>query len=134
MREVRRSHWLKIKGQPRNEKGQFTSRGKSADKTIEMHLSMISNFNCYINSDAKLVHTITGVEIQIDPKETNLARKTGIISEQIHYELTSSVRKSKRIPFAKQTGKMGRVPQYTRKKTELVTNRNLLQGNQAKSP
>ena len=103
------SDWLKGKEQPRNQKGQFTSPEKSTGKPIDLDLSIVSDdeFQCYNTSEGKPVRTNLDNELQLLPKETNLTPETGIKTKDTTNEQNQSVRKSKRIPHAKQTKKLG---------------------------
>ena len=97
---------IKRKDQPRNNKGQFTSPRKTADKDADMSLSIISDeddFDCYNRSEGKPVHTNIGDELQLLPKENNLTPEQGINIEKP--KTPEPIRKSKRLSFAKQTKK-----------------------------
>ena len=109
------SDWLKRKEQPRNQKGQFTSPENSAGKPMELDLSMVPDdeFQCYNTSEGKPIHTGIDDELQLLPKETNLTPETGIKTKETINEQNQSVRKSKRIPHAKQTEKLGGIPYQT---------------------
>ena len=99
--------WIKKKDQARNNKGQFTSPNKIADKEADLNLSIISDeddFYCYFRSDGKPIHTNIDDELQLIPKENNLTPEQGIYIEKP--KTPESVRKSKRLPFAKQTEKL----------------------------
>ena len=101
--------WLKRKEQPRNERGQFTSPDKSVGKPMDLNLSMVSDdeFQCYNTSEGKPVHANIDDELQLLPKETNLTPETGIKTNPLINEPQQTVRKSKRIPNARQTEKNG---------------------------
>ena len=74
---------------------------------MDFDLSMVSeDFQCYNTSEAKPVHTD-------EPKETNLTLEPGIKSNILYDEPRQTVRKSKRIPYANQTEKLGGNPYYT---------------------
>ena len=56
--QERSEDWIKRKDQPRNNKGQFTSPRKNADKEADMNLSIMSDeddFDCYNRSEGKPV-------------------------------------------------------------------------------
>ena len=57
----------KKRDQPRNERGQFTSSGKTAKKPVGLEVSMgpDEEINCYNNSDGKPVHTNVEDEVQL---------------------------------------------------------------------
>ena len=76
----RSENWLKRKGQPRNNKGQFTSSNKNAGEEVDMNMSVVSDeeFDCYNKSKGKLVHTKTDDELQLLPKENNLTLGQGM--------------------------------------------------------
>ena len=97
--------WLRRKEQPRNERGQFTCPDKLTGKPQDLDLSMVSDdeFQCYNTSEGNPVHTNVDDELQLLPKETNLTPETGIKTNSSPNEPHQSVRKSKRIPNAKQT-------------------------------
>ena len=90
--------WLKMKEQPRNERGQFTSPDKSVGKLMDPDLSMVSDdeFQCYNTSEGKPVHANIDDELQLLPKETNLTPETGIKTNPLINEPQLTVRKSKR--------------------------------------
>ena len=52
-------------------------------------------------------------ELQIHPKETRLSPETGINHDHIITKPTTPVRRSRRLPFAKQTDKLGGIPYQT---------------------
>ena len=129
--------WLKRKDQPRNQKGQFTSPEKSAGKPMDLDLSMVSDdddFQCYNTSEGKPVHTNVDDELQLLPEETNLTREPGIKTNLPSEESHQTVRKSKRIPNAKQTEKLGRIPYHTNNNKKKINNNCVLQGNQTDQP
>ena len=97
---------------------EFTSPDKSTGKPMDLDLSMISDdeFQCYNTSEGKHVHTNVDDELQILPNETNLTPETGIKTNSLPNEPHQSVRKSKRIPNAKQTEKLGGIPYFTNHK------------------
>ena len=55
----RSGDWLKKKDQPRNNKGEFRSPNKNAEKEIDLELSTVSgeDLDCYNKSDGKSVPT-----------------------------------------------------------------------------
>ena len=75
---------------------------------MDLDLSMVSDdeFQCYNTSEGKPVHTNVDDELQLLPKETNLTPETGVKTNSLPNESHQSVRKSKRIPNAKQTEKL----------------------------
>ena len=79
---------------------------------MELDLSIVSHneFQCYNTSKGNLVHTNLDDELQLLPKETNLSPETGIKTKDTTNEQKQSVRKSTRIPYAKQTEKLGGIP------------------------
>ena len=105
----RSEDWLKKKDQPRNNRGQFTSPNKNANNT-DSNLSIISDdddFECYNKSEGKPVQTNIDDELQLLPKGTNLAPERGRYKGKNNIEKpTESVRKSNRLPFARQTEKL----------------------------
>ena len=128
--------WLKRKDQPRNERGQFTSPDKSAGKPMDLDLSMVSDdeFQCYNTSEGKPVHADVDDELQLLPKETNLTPETGIKTNSLHDELHQSVRKSKRIPNAKQTETLDGIPYFTNNNKKKINNNKVLQESQTSKP
>ena len=68
-------------------------------------------------------------KFQLLPKETNLTPEQGRYKGKNKREkLTESVRRSNRLPLARQTEKLGGVPYYTNNnKKKLINNGNLLQ-------
>ena len=125
------SDWLKRKEQPRNQKGQFTSPDKSTGKPTELDLSIVSDddFQCYNTSEGKPVHTNVDDELQLLPKETNLTPETGIKTKDTTNERNQSVKKSKGIPHAKQTEKLGGVPYQTNNNKKNINKHCILQEN-----
>ena len=71
----------------------------------DLDLSIVSDdkFNCYNNSEGKPVHVNVEDEIQIHPKETRLSPETGINHGHVTTKPKTPVRRSRRLPFAKQT-------------------------------
>ena len=129
------AEWLKRKEQPRNERGQFTSPDKSAGKPMDLDLSIVSDdeFQCYNTSEGKHVHANIDDELQLLPKETNLTPETGIKTNPLINEPQLTVRKSKRIPNARQTEKLGGIP-YSTNNNKRKINNYMLQENQASQP
>ena len=79
-----------------------------------MNLSIISDdddFECYNKSEGKPVHTNIDDELQLLPKENNLTPEQGTNIEKP--KTLEPKRKSKRLPFAKQTKKLGGIPYQT---------------------
>ena len=75
---------------------------------MDLDLSMVSDdddFQCYKTSEGKPVHTNVDDELQLLPKGTNLTPEAGIKTNLPSEESHQTVRKSKRIPNAKQTEK-----------------------------
>ena len=94
-----------------------------------MNLNIISDeddFDCYNRCEGIPVHTNIDDELQLLPKENNLTPEQDINIEKP--KTPEPVRKSKRLPFAKQTEKLGGVPyQTSNNKKKNINNRNLLQ-------
>ena len=103
----RSEDWLKQIDQPGSNKGQFASPNKNTDRETDLKLSIISDddFECYNKSEGKPVHTNIDDELQLLPKENNLTLEQGIYIGKPN--TPEPVRKSKRLPFAKQTEKLG---------------------------
>ena len=82
---------------------------------MELDLSIVSDdeFQCYNTSEGKPVDPNLEDELQLLPKETNLTPETGIKTKNTTNEQNQSVRKSKRIPHAKQPKKLGGKPYQT---------------------
>ena len=76
---------------------------------MDLDLSMVSNdeVQCYNTSEGKPVHANIDNELQLLPKETNLTSETVIKMNPLINEPQQTVRKSKRIPNARQTEKLG---------------------------
>ena len=125
------SDLLKRKEQPRNQRGQLTSPEKPAGKPMELDLSIVSDdeFQCYNTSEGKPVHTNLDDELQLLPKETNVTPETGIKTKEITNEQPQSVRKSKRIPHAKRTKKLGEIPYHTNNNKKKTSKNCVLQKN-----
>ena len=81
----------------------------------DLHLSIISDeeFICYNNSDGKPIHTNVGDELQIHPKERRLTPETGINNGHTTTKPKTPIGRSGRLPFAKQTKKLGGIPYQT---------------------
>ena len=125
--------WIRRKNQPRNEKGEFTSPQKNTGNMTDLDLSIVSDdeFNCYNNSEGRPISVNVDDELQIHPKETRLLPETGINHDHIITKPTTPVRRSRRLPFAKQTDKLGGISYQTnnnRKRNKY--NHNLLQEKQ----
>ena len=101
----RRKDWLKRKGCPRNNKRRFTSPNKIVETEVDLNLSIVSDeeFDCYNKSEGKSVHTNIDDDLQLLPKENKLNPDQGIYDgKNTITEPSTSVRKSKRLPYAKQ--------------------------------
>ena len=89
-------------------------------KANNADLSIISDdddFECYNKSEGQPVQTNIDDVLQLLPKETNLAPEQGRYTGKTKIEKpTESVRRSNRLPFARQTEKLGGVPFYTNNK------------------
>ena len=94
-----------------------------------MNLSIISDkddFDCYNRSEGKPVQTKIDDAIQLLPKENNLTPEQCINIEKP--KTPKPIRKFKRLPFAKQSEKLGGIPYKTNNnKKKNTNNRNLLQ-------
>ena len=80
---------------------------------IDLNPSMVSDdeeeeFDCYHNSDCKPVHTFPEDEIRLHTSEERITPESGSIktNKQTH----EPNRRSKRLPFAKQTENLGGIP------------------------
>ena len=129
-REKRRL--AKKKEQSRNNKGQFTSSSKNTrEKETDLNVSIVSDeeFDCYNKSEGKPVQTNIDDELQLLPKNNKLTPGQGIYKGKNKIsESQTSVRKSNRLPFAKQTEKLGSVPfQTNNNKKKQIVNGNVLQ-------
>ena len=129
--------WIRRKDQPRYEKGQFTSPQKNTGNKTDLDLSIVSDdeFNCYNNSEGSPISVNVDHELQIHPKETRLSLETGINHDHIITKPTTPVRRSRRLPFAKQAEKLGGIPYQTnnnRKRNKY--NHNLLQEKRTTPP
>ena len=101
----------------------------------DMNLSNVSDdeFNCYNNSDGKPMHTNVEDELQILSKETRLTPETGINHDHITTKLKTPIRRSRRLPFAKQTEKLGGIPYRTNiDRKRIKSNHDLLQENRTR--
>ena len=130
MTQERSEDWLKRKEIPRNNKGQFTSPDKN--NTADLNLSIISDdddFECYNKAEGKPIQVNIDDELQLHPKQTNLTPEQGRYKGKNKIEKPiEPVRRSNRLPFAKQTEKLGGVPYQTNNnKKKLSSNGNLLQ-------
>ena len=98
---------------------------------MDLNLSIVSGktFDCYNKSDGKPVQTNIHDELQLLPKDNKLTPGQGIFKEK--KEITEpqiSVRRSNRLPFAKQTEKLGGIPYQTSNNRKKQTdNGNVLQ-------
>ena len=82
----------------------------------DLDLSIVSDdeFNCYNNNEGKPISVNVDDEPQIHPKETRLSPETGINHDHIITKPTTPVRRSRRLPFAKQTKKLGGIAYQTK--------------------
>ena len=103
---------------------------------MDLDLSMVSDdeFQWSNTSEGKHVHANIDDELQLLPKETNLTPETGIKTNPLINEPQQTVRKSKRIPNARQTEKLGGIPYSTNNNTRKINNNNMLQENQTSQP
>ena len=103
---------------------------------LDLDLSIVSddNFQCYNTSEGKPVQTNLDDELQLLPKETNLTPGTGIKTKDTTNEQNQSVRKSKRIPLAKQTEKLGGIPYQTNNNKKKTNKHSVLQENPTTPP
>ena len=103
---------------------------------MDLDLSMVSGdeFQCYNTSEGKPVHTDVDDELQLLPKETNLTSETGIKTNSLPNEPHQSARKSKRIPTAKQTEKLGGIPYFTNNNKKKRNSNYVLQESQTSKP
>ena len=93
-------------------------------------VSEVDDFQCYNTSEGKPIHTSLEDELQLLPKETNLTAETCIKANLLSDESHQTVRKSERIPYAKQTEKLGGIPYYTKNNKKKTNNNRILQENQ----
>ena len=103
---------------------------------MDLDLSMVSDdeFQCYNTSEGKPVHTNVDDELQLLPKETNLIPETGIKTNSLPNEPHQSVKKTKRIPNAKQTEKLGSIPYFTNNNKKKINKYFVLQEIQTNIP
>ena len=103
---------------------------------MNLDLSIVSDdeFQCYNTSEGKLVHTNLDDELQLLLKETNLTPETGIKTKDTTNVQNQSVRKSKRIPHAKQTAKLGGIPYQTNNNKKKTYKHCVLQENPTTPP
>ena len=120
----RSEDWLKRKELLRNNKGQFTSPNKN--NTTDLNLSIISDdddFECYNKAEGKPIQVNIDDELQLHPRETNFTPEQGRYKEENRIEKPiEPVRRSNRLPFAKQTEKLGGVPCHTNNNKKKLTN------------
>ena len=102
----------------------------------DLDLSIVSDdeFNCYNNSEGRPISVNVDDELQIHPKETRLSPETGINHDHIITKPTTTVRRSRRLPFAKQTGKLGGMPYQTNNRKRNKHDHNLLQEKRTTPP
>ena len=101
----------------------------------DLNLCIVSDdeFNCYNNSDGEPIHTNVNDELQIHSKETRLTPETGINHDHITTKPKTPIRRSRRLPFAKQTKKLGGIPYQTyNNRKRINTNLDLLQENRTR--
>ena len=100
--------------QPRNNECQFMSPSKNTgEEETDLNLSIVSDeeFDCYTKSEGKPVQTNINDELQLLPNDNKLTPGQGIYKGKSKVtERETSVRRSNRLPFAKQTEKLGGVP------------------------
>ena len=104
---------------------------------MDRELSMVSDdddFQCYNTGEGKPVHTNIDDDLQWLPKETNLTPEPGVKTNLPSEESHQTVRKSKRIPNAKQTEKLGGISCHTNNNKKKINNNGVLQGNQTDQP
>ena len=123
----RSEDWLKRKDQPRNNKGQFTSPNKNTGNDLNLSIISDDEFECYNKSEGKPVHTNIEDELQLLPKNNSLTPEQGRYKKNKHKKPTESVRRSNRLPFGKQTEKLGGVPYQTNNSKKKLTSDHLLQ-------
>ena len=103
----------------------------------DLDLSIVSDdeFNCYNNSEGRPISVNVDDELQIQPKETILSPETGINHGHIITKPTTPVRRSRRLPFAKQTEKLGGIPYQTNNNRKRIKhNHDLLQERRTTPP
>ena len=97
---------------------------------MDLNLSIVSDeeFDCYNKSDGKPVQTNNDDELLLFPKDNKLTPGEGIYKEKKVTEPQTSVRRSSRLPFAKQTEKLGGIPyQISNNRKKQTENGNVLQ-------
>ena len=95
-----------------------------------MNLSIISDddFDCYNKSEGKPVKPNIEDKLQLLPKNNSLTPEQGRYKKKNQNKPTESARSSNRLPFAKQTEKLGGVPYQTNNnKKKLINSDHLLQ-------
>ena len=102
---------------------------------MDLDLSIVSDdeFQCYNTREGKSVHANIDDELQLLPKETNLTPETGIKTIPLINEPQLTMRKSKRIPNARQTEKLDGIP-YSTNNNKRKVNNYMLQENQTSQP
>ena len=124
----RSEDWIKRRDPPRNSKGQFTSPNKNTETDLNLSIISDDEFDCYNKSEGKPIQTNPDDELQLLPKENNLTPEQGRYKKKNQTKPKEPVRRSNRLPFAKQTEKLGGVPYHTNNnKKKLTYNDNLLQ-------
>ena len=124
----RSEDWVKRRDPPRNNKGQFTSPNKNTETDLNLSIISDDEFDCYNKSEGKPIQTNPDDELQLLPKENNLTPEQGRYKKKNQTKPKEPVRRSNRLPFAKQTEKLGGVPYHTNNnKKKLTYNDNLLQ-------
>ena len=113
---------LKRRDQPRNNKGQFTSPSKNTGNDLNWSIISDDDFECYNKSEGKQVQTNIEDELQLLPKNNSLTPEQGRYKKKNPKKLTESVRRSNRLPFAKQTKKLGGIPYQTNNNKKKFTN------------
>ena len=110
----RSEYWLKKTEQPRNNKGQFTSPSKNTEEMeTDLNLSIVSDeeFDCCKKSEGKPVQTNIDDELHLLLKDNKLTPGQGTYEGRNKTtEPQTLVRRSNRLPFPKQTEKLGGVP------------------------
>ena len=103
---------------------------------MDLDLSMVSDdeFQCNNSSEGKPVLANIDDELQLLPMETNLTPETGIKTNPLSNEPQQTVRKSKKIPNARQTEKLGGIPYSTNNNKRKIINSYMLQENQTSQP
>ena len=127
MNYERSEDWLKRKDQPRNNKGQFTSPSENTGNDLNLSIISDDDFECYNKSEGKPVQTNIEDEFQLLPKNNSLTQEQGRYKMKNPKKPTESVRRSNRLPFGKQTEKLGGVPYQTNNNKKQLTSDHLLQ-------